>query len=55
MRTVETALALLIVAGLTFFAYNAVGDDYPLNIAVAALAFVVALALVIRATGRGPL
>lgn len=55
MKNVETALALLIVGGLTYFAYKAVGDDYPLNIAVAAVAFVVAAALVLRATGRGPL
>ena len=55
MRVVETALALLVVGGLTYFAYTAVGDDFPLNVAVAGLAFVVAAGLVLRATGRGPL
>lgn len=55
MRVVETALAVLIVGGLTYFAYAAVGDDFPLNVAVAALAFVVAAGAVLHATGRGPL
>ncbi len=54
MKVVETALALLIVGGLTYFAYTAVGDDFPLNLAVAALAFVVAAGLMLRATGQGP-
>jgi hypothetical protein len=54
MRAVEAALALLVVGGLTYFAYTAVGDDYPLNVAVATLAFVVAAGLMLRATGRGP-
>jgi len=48
VRHVETALALLIVAGLTYFAYVAVGDEFPLNVAVAVLAFVLAAALVLR-------
>lgn len=55
MRIVETALALLVVGGLTYFAYTAVGDDFPLNVTIAALAFVVAAGLMLRVTGRGPL
>ena len=55
MRVVETALALLVVAGLTYFAYTAVGDEFPLNLAIAALALVVAAGLMMWATGRGPL
>jgi hypothetical protein len=54
MGHVETALALLIVGGLTYFAFIAVGDDFPLNVAIAVLAFVVAVGLVLHATGRGP-
>lgn len=54
MTLVETALAVLIVGGLTFFAYNAVGDEFPLNVAVAALALVVAGALVLRTSGYWP-
>jgi hypothetical protein len=51
MRLVETALGLLVVATLTYFAYTAVGDDFPLNVVVGALALVVAGGLVFRATG----
>ena len=53
VRAIELLLALLVVAGLTYFGFNAVGDDFPLNVAVAALAFVVAVALVVRMTGPG--
>jgi hypothetical protein len=54
MSVVETALALLAVGGLTYFAYTAAGSDFPLNVAVAALAFVVAGGLMLRVMGRGP-
>jgi hypothetical protein len=49
---VETALAVLIVGALTYFAYTAVGDEFPLNVAIGVLAFVVAGMLVLRASGR---
>ena len=52
MRYVEVALGLLVVGALTWFAYTAVGDDFPLNIAVGALALVVCGALVLRVAGR---
>lgn len=55
MAAIETALAVLVVIGLTLFAYTAVGDDFPLNVAVAALAFIVAAGLMLKVTGRGPL
>jgi 4-hydroxybenzoate polyprenyltransferase len=55
MGAIETALAAAAVAALTYFAYTAAGDDFPLNVAVAALAFVVAGALMLRVLGRGPL
>jgi hypothetical protein len=54
VRSIELILALLVVAGLTYFGFVAVGDDFPLNVAVAALAFVVAVGLVVRMTGTGP-
>ena len=53
MRNVETALGLLIVGGLTYYAFTAVGDESPLNLAVAVLAFVVAAALVLRVARQG--
>ena len=51
MRALEAVLAALVVAGLTYFAYSAVGDDFPVNLAVAALGFVVAAALVTSVWG----
>jgi hypothetical protein len=54
VRPIELVLALLVVAGLTYFGFTAVGDEFPLNVAVAALAFVVAAGLVLRMTGSGP-
>ncbi len=54
MSVVEFVLALLVVAGLTYFGYSAVGDDFPLNVAVGLLAFVVAVALMLRVTGSWP-
>ncbi len=54
MRSIELVLALLVVAGLTYFGFVAVGDEFPLNVAVATLAFVVATGLVLRMTGSGP-
>ncbi len=51
MSFVEAALGVLVVAALTYFAYTAVGDDFPLNVAVAALALVVIGWLVVRAAG----
>jgi hypothetical protein len=54
MSAIETALAAAVVAALTYFAYTAAGDDFPLNLAVAALAFVVAGGLMLRVLGRGP-
>ncbi len=52
MRYMEAALGLLVVGALTWFAYTAVGDDFPLNVAVAALALVVSGVLVLRVAGR---
>jgi hypothetical protein len=52
VRYVEAALGLLVVGALTWFAYTAVGDDFPLNVAVGALALVVSGFLVLRAVGR---
>jgi hypothetical protein len=52
VRYVEAALGLLVVGALTWFAYTAVGDDFPLNVAVGALALVVVGALVLRVAGR---
>jgi len=55
VRSIELVLALLVVAGLTYFGFTAVGgDEFPLNVAVATLAFVVAAGLVLRMTGSGP-
>ena len=54
MRSIELVLALLVVAGLTYFGFIAVGDEFPLNVAVATLAFVVATGLVLRMSGGGP-
>ena len=54
VRSIELVLALLVVAGLTYFGFIAVGDEFPLNVAVATLAFVVAAGLVLRMTGSGP-
>ena len=53
MRFFEAALGLLVIGALTWFAYTAVGDDFPLNVAVGALALVLAAGLVLRATGQG--
>ena len=53
MRFFEAALGLLVVAALTWFAYTAVGDDFPLNVAIGALAFVLAAGLVWRASSQG--
>ena len=53
MRFFEAALGLLVIGALTWFAYTAVGDDFPLNVAIGALAFVLAAGLVLRATGVG--
>ncbi len=47
MRLVEAALAVAVVAGLTYFAYTAAGDEFPLNVAIAVLGFVVACALML--------
>ena len=54
VRSIELVLALLVVAGLTYFGFTAVGDEFPLNVAVATLAFVVAAGLVLQMTGSGP-
>jgi len=54
VRSIELVLALLVVAGLTYFGFIAVGDEFPLNVAVATLAFVVATGLVLRMSGGGP-
>lgn len=54
MRSVETLLGLMIVAALTYFAFAAAGDDFPLNVAVGMLGFVVAAGLVLRALGLVP-
>ncbi len=51
MSFVEAALGVLVVGALTYFAYTAVGDDFPLNVVVAALALVVVGWLVVRAAG----
>ena len=53
MRFVEAALALLVVGGLAYFAFGAAGDEYPLNLAIGALALVVAAGLVLRLVGSG--
>ncbi len=54
MSYLEAFLALLVVAGLTYFAYTTVGqDEFPLNLAVAALALVVSLWLVAQVVGGG--
>lgn len=53
MRYVETALALAVVGGLTYFAYTAAGDEFPLNVAVAVLAFIVACGLMVRVIEDG--
>lgn len=47
MRGLETALAAAVVLGLAAFAFQAVGE-FPLNLFVAVLGFVVAVALVLQ-------
>jgi hypothetical protein len=51
MGLLERAIGLVLAALLAFFAYRAVGDDFPLNAAVAVLAFVVATALIFSVGG----
>ena len=46
MPSLERAIGLALALLLAFFAYRAVGDDFPLNAAVALLAFVAATALI---------
>jgi hypothetical protein len=53
MRFVEAVLAMLVVGGLAYFAFGAAGDQYPLNLAIAGLAAVVAAGLVMRLAGDG--
>lgn len=47
VKLIEVMLAVVVVLGLTAFAYQAVGE-FPLNAFVAALAFVVAAALMLQ-------
>lgn len=54
MRYFEAALGLLVIGALTYFAYAAAGDEFPLNVAIAALALVLAAGLVLRSSGRKP-
>jgi hypothetical protein len=53
VRLVEAALGLLVVGGLAYYAFGAAGDQYPLNVAIAVLAAVVAAGLVMRLAGGG--
>lgn len=51
MSTFETVLALGLSLLLAYFAFSAVGDDFPLNVAVGVLGFVVAV-VVLFSVGR---
>lgn len=51
MSALEAVLALALCAFLAYFAFLAVGDDFPLNIAVAVLAFVFAVGVVFKLVG----
>ncbi len=41
MSALETVLGLVLSLFLAYFAFTAVGDEWPLNLAVAVLAFVI--------------
>ena len=53
MSALETVLGLVLCLFLAYFAFQAVGDDWPLNLAVAVLAFVLAAGLVFKLVGTG--
>lgn len=51
MSALEVVLGLGLSAFLAYFAFLAVGDDWPLNLAVGVLAFVLAVGVVFKLVG----